>query len=334
MKAVQATGFGGPGTLAVVDLPDPRPAAGQVAIDVTHAAVGLIDVFIRQGLFKDQPGMPQPPFIPGLEIVGTVRALGQGVSGFSVGEKVLSLSGTGTGGYASVVVSDQALVVSLAGRDIDPALAVAVLPNAAMAHLALSRIASMTRGESVLVHGALGGFAAAVPGVARQLGASRVVGSVRSSKLDVASRTQLPYDRIVDSARLPEALDGELFDVIVDPVGGELRSISLDLLKPAGRLVVVGNASGDWGHRIDSNRLWLGSLTVSGFSAGAYFPTHPQDIRPAVEAALNAVEAGLGKTEVDVLPVGAAAEAHERMESRSLNGRIVLSFDPPDIIGD
>jgi NADPH2:quinone reductase len=94
---------------------------------------------------------------------------------------------------------------------------------------------------------------------------------------------------------------------------------------PGGRLIASGNASGDWEHQIASNQLWLGGITVAGFNAGAYLPTHPQAVRPALEAALKAVAAGLGETEVDVLPFSEAATAHERMESRALNGRLVLT---------
>jgi NADPH2:quinone reductase len=325
MKAVQVAQFGDPAVLKVVDLPDPVPRPGQVAIDVTHAAVGLIDVFLRQGVYKDRPGLPRPPFVPGLEVAGTVRELGEGVTGFAVGEHVVTFSATGAGGYASVVVSDQDLVVSTEGSGIDPALAVAVVPNAAMAHLALANVARMSAGESILIHGALGGFAAAFPGIARQLGASRVAGSVRAGKLSAASATRLPYDQIVDSAELPGALDGQKFDVIVDPVGGAVRTHSIDLLAPGGRLLVTGNASREWGHQVDTNRLWLGGLTVSGFNAGVYIPSHPRELGPAVTAALRAVAAGLGDTEVDVLPFAEAATAHERMESRALNGRIVLT---------
>ena len=83
----------------------------------------------------------------------------------------------------------------------------------------------------------------------------------------------------------------------------------------------------DWGHQIDSNQLWLKGITVSGFSSGAYLPAHPHAVRPALEAALNAVAAGLGQTEIDVLPFSEAVTAHERMESRNLNGRIVLTPD-------
>jgi NADPH:quinone reductase-like Zn-dependent oxidoreductase len=79
MKAIQVSSSGAPEVLRLAELPDPAPGPGEVAIDVTHAAVGLIDVFIRQGLYRDRPGLPQPPYVPGLEVAGTVRALGEGV---------------------------------------------------------------------------------------------------------------------------------------------------------------------------------------------------------------------------------------------------------------
>lgn len=326
MHAVHATSFGAPSVLTVLELPDPTPGPGQITIDVTHAAVGLVDVFFRQGVYKDRPGMPQPPFIPGLEVAGTVRTIGAGVTGFTVGEKVVSMSaGSGTGGYASVYVAPITGVVSVEGYDLDPALAVSVLPNAAMAHVALTRVAHLAEGESVLIHGALGGFSAAFPGIAKQLGASRVVGSVRASKLGAASVTKLPYDKIIDSAELLDAIGEEKFDVVIDPVGGQVRTDSLALMKPGGRLIAAGNASGEWAHAVESNRLWLGSVAIMGFNSGAYLPTHPQFLRPALDAALAAVAAGLGRTEVDTLPFSQAATAHERMEKRALDGRIVLT---------
>ncbi|MEW2515491.1 zinc-binding dehydrogenase [Streptomyces sp. NPDC046870] len=324
MKAVQATRFGAPSVLAVTDLPDPTPGPGQITIDVTHAAVGLIDVYLRQGVFKDTPGLPQPPYVPGLEVAGTVRALGEGVTDFAVGEKVVSLSSYGTGGYASVFVTDQERVVSTQDYDIDPALAVAAVPNALMAHIALTRAISMSAGESVLIHGALGGLASAFPGIARQLGASRVVGTVRSERAGAAAASRLPYDAIVDSARLPDVLGDEKFDVIVDPVGGLLRTRSLDLLAPSGRLLLVGNAGGDWDHGIDGNRIWQGNITVAGFNAGGYVPAHPEAVQPAAEAALKAVAGGMADIEIETLPLADAAIAHERLQNHATDGRIVL----------
>ncbi|WP_108125178.1 quinone oxidoreductase family protein [Saccharospirillum mangrovi] len=324
MKAVQISQFGGPEVLTVTELATPAPGPGEVLIDVSHAAVGLVDVFFRQGLFKDAPGMPAPPFVPGLEVAGTVRALGAGVTEFRVGEPVVSMSSAGIGGYASAYVAKASMMVSIDGLGIDPALAVAVLPNAAMAQVAFSRVAHLSPGETVLVQGALGGFAAAFPGMAKQLGASRVVGTVRASKLAAAEKTKLPYDRIVNSATFVDDLGDEKFDVIIDAVGGSVRQDSFAVMKPGSRLIVSGNASGDWSHQVKTSDLWLNSVTVSGFNAGAFMGPRPEWIRPALQAALIMVEAGLGETEVDVLTFDQAVQAHERMEDRSLNGRIVL----------
>lgn len=325
MQAVQVTRFGDPEVLSLVDLPDPTPGPGQVAIDVTHAAVGLIDLYIRQGLYKDRPGLPQPPYTPGLEVACTVRALGEGVTGLTVGERVVALSWQGTGGYASVYIAERQRVVSTEKYDIDPALAVAAIPNALMVHVALTRAVPMARGESVLVHGALGGFASAVPGIARQLGASRVVGTVRAGMMRAAAASRLPYDRIVDSGELPGVLGEEKFDVIVDPVGGSVRTAGLDLLAPFGRMLLVGNASGDWEHTIPSNRLWFGNFTVAGFNSGGYLPAHPETIAPAAEAALEAVAAGLADLDIEILPLAEAAAAHRKLEERSVDGRLVLA---------
>ena len=110
-----------------------------MAIDVTHAAVGLVDIHIRQGLYKDRAGLPQPPYVPGLEVAGTIRALGDGAAGFQADGPVVTLSGTGAeGGYAAVPVADAAMTVSLDGTGIGPAAAVAALPNAATAYAALT----------------------------------------------------------------------------------------------------------------------------------------------------------------------------------------------------
>jgi NADPH:quinone reductase len=89
--------------LEVSEMPDPTPGPGEVSIDVTHAAVGLVDVFIRQGLYKDREGLPQPPYVPGLEVGGSIRELGDGVDGFIAGAPVVTVTGTGAeGGYAAI----------------------------------------------------------------------------------------------------------------------------------------------------------------------------------------------------------------------------------------
>jgi NADPH2:quinone reductase len=325
MRAALVRRFGAPNVIQVSEIPDPIPGPGEVSIDVTHAAVGLVDVFIRQGLYKDREGLPQPPYVPGLEVAGTVRELGDGVDGFTAGEPVVTLSGTGAeGGYAAINVVDARFAVSLGSSGVDPAVAVATVPNAATAYLALTRVAHLQSGETVLVHGALGGLASTFPGVARSLGASAVVGTVRPTSLPTAMASGLPYDQVIVSDQFPDALIDERFDVVIDPVGGDLRTTSLDVMAPLGRLLAVGNASGDWQHSVGTNRLWVSNLMILGFSVGSYLPTHPELARPAAEGALKAVSAGLVNLHADILPLEKASEAHRQIEAGQVNGRILL----------
>ena len=100
---------------------------------------------------------------------------------------------------------------------------------------------------------------------------------------------------IIDSAELPARLAGERFDIVIDPVGGSVRTASIDLLAPGGRLLLVGNASGDWNHQIDSNRIWRGNLAVLGFSVGSFLPSHKDLARAAATAAIRAAAAGLAQ---------------------------------------
>jgi NADPH2:quinone reductase len=297
-----------------------------VAIDVRYAAVGLVDIYIRQGLYKDRDGLPQPPYVPGLEVAGSIRALGDGVEGFHVGEPVVTLSGTGAeGGYASVTVADAAMTVSLDGTGIGPAAAVAAVPNAATAYVALTEVVHLKPGERVLVHGALGGLASAFPGVSRTLGAAGVTGTVPSSSLDAARALAPFYDEVVASEDLVAALHGKQFDVVIDPVGGQVRTDSLKVMVPLGRMLLAGNASGDWQHSVVTNSLWLGSLTMAGFSSGYYFPAHPEQVRPAAQGAITAISQGLVDIRTRVFPLAEVAEAHRGAENGSVGGRILLA---------
>jgi NADPH2:quinone reductase len=326
MHAAVVTRFGEPGVFELTELPDPVPGLGQVAIDVSHAAVGLVDVHIRQGLYRDRQGLPQPPYVPGLEVAGTIRALGEGVEGFRIGEPVVTLSGTGAeGSYASVSVVDAAMTASLEGTGVDPALAAAAVPNAATAYLALTGVAHLQPGERVLVHGALGGLASAFPGVARILGAAGVVGTVRRASLAAAQASALPYDDVVASEDLADAVGDQRFDVVIDPVGGQLRTETLQVMAPMGRMLLMGNASGDWQHTVQTNALWVGNLAMLGFSVGFYLPAHPEQARPAAQVALKAVSQGLVGIRTQTLSLAEAAEAHRRIESGTVGGRILLT---------
>jgi NADPH:quinone reductase len=146
----------------------------------------MIDVIFRRGDRAGDDRFPPPPFVPGIEVAGFVRELGDGVRRFSVGERVVTLSLIEMGGYATVAVADAARTVSLEGIDVDTAQAIATLPNAVTAHLALTHAVRIEGNTTVLVHGATGGLASVFPAVARALGARRLIGTVAENHIEPA----------------------------------------------------------------------------------------------------------------------------------------------------
>jgi NADPH2:quinone reductase len=324
MKAMSITEYGDPSVIREVELPDPAPGPDEVTIDVTYASVGLIEGLIRRGMFASNDHVVKPPFVPGLEVSGTIRAVGRDVTGLRAGDPVTTLTLPNQGAYAEIARAPAALVVPLEGSGVDPAQAVAGVANAATAYLAFTEVAHLRAGESVLVHGAIGGLASVFPAVARMLGADRVVGTVRSAR-KAAAAAALGLDDVIVSADLPGSLKPGTVDVIVDPVGGQQRLDSLDLLRPLGRMLVVGNASGDPTNLVDTNQIWTRNIAVLGFSVGTLLGAEPGRGVPAGIAVLPLLADGRLTLPIEQLPLSQAAEAHRRMDTGEVTGRLLLT---------
>ncbi|WP_027004837.1 quinone oxidoreductase family protein [Conexibacter woesei] len=324
MHAITISRFGDPDVLTEAELPDPRPGPGQIAIDVTHAAVGMIDVIFRRGDHADDDRFPPPPFVPGIEVAGLVRELGAGVEQFRVGERVVTLSLVELGGYATVALADAARTVSLEGVDVETDQALASLPNAVTAHLALTHAVSIRGGETVLVHGATGGLAAAFPAVARALGAERLIGTVVADA-HVEAALALGHDKVIRGDQFPDGLDGEQVAIIVDPVGGELRKASLDVLAPEGRLLIMGHASPNPDQPFTGDDLWGRSVGATGFVVGTFLQTDPTRAQPALDAVSPLVADGTISVPIQTLALAQAAEAHRHLEARTNTGRLILA---------
>ncbi|MEV0086353.1 zinc-binding dehydrogenase [Saccharopolyspora sp. NPDC050642] len=315
MKAVTIPEFGPADVLRLdtVDVPEPGP--GQVSIDVAYAGANFAEVLYRQGVV-DVP----LPFVPGIEVSGRIRALGPGVKGFSVGQPVAALTIVDSGGYAEVVTTSAELVAALDGHDLGLDLAAALPSNSTTAFLVLDRVARIEPGESVLVHAAAGGVGSQLGQAARLLGAGRVVGTVGSAaKLETAKA--FGYDEVILREELVGA--GE-FDVVVDMVGGPMRRASLDRLTPMGRMVVMGNASGAEDVGMSANELWFTNKTVSGFNLAAFAAAYASDTGTALRRAVEAAAGGKLRSQVEILPLERAVEAHRRIESGSTTGKLVL----------
>jgi NADPH:quinone reductase len=179
VRALVIPRFGDAEVLTVAEVPTPEPGPGEVAIDVAFVGVNYAEVLYRRGVV-DVP----LPFVPGIEVAGHVRALGDGVDrrDLGVGQPVAALTIVNSGGYAEVVVTDARLVAPLpadADRRLLARLAGAP-SNTTTAMLVLEQVARLRRGERVLVHAAAGGVGSQLGQAARLLGAGQVVGSVGS----------------------------------------------------------------------------------------------------------------------------------------------------------
>jgi NADPH2:quinone reductase len=324
MKAVVIPEFGDAEVLREAVTAIPEPGAGQVSIDVAYAGANFAEVLYRRGVV-DVP----LPFVPGIEVSGRVRAVGEGVSALTVGQPVAALTIVDSGGYAEVAVTAADLVAPLAqGSDpdldtaLDLATAAALPSNSTTAFLVLDQIARLVPGESVLVHAAAGGVGSQLGQVARLLGAGRVVGTVGSAA-KVETARGFGYDEVILRDDLASA--GQ-FDVVVDMVGGPARQGSLDRLAPLGRLVVMGNASGAQDVGISANELWFSNKTVSGFNLAAYSAVHPDRAGQALRRAVKAASEGTLRVQVEALPLSQVVEAHRRIESGSTTGKLVLEI--------
>lgn len=195
MRAVVIPRFGESEVLEVREMPTPQPGPGQVAINVAFAGVNYAEVLYRRGVV----GVPLP-FVPGIEVSGYVRAVGEGVTTLSLGQPVAALTIVDSGGYAEVVLASAAFTFPLDDLDgtIDLATAAAFSSNTTTAYLLLSTSARLNTGESVLVHAAAGGVGSALGQMARNLGAGRVLGTVGTPD-KVAYAQSLGYDHVLGS---------------------------------------------------------------------------------------------------------------------------------------
>ena len=322
MRAVVVQQYGGPEVLQFTHVEPPKPAADGVTIAVEAAAVGLIDVLFRRDGLR---GLVSPPFIPGIEVAGRVAEVGADVQGLVPGQAVVTLSNPGTSGYAEVAAVPASLVIPLDapnGRAIEPALAVAAVPNVVTALAALGDAARMRPGDDVLVFGATGGLGSVFPGVANSLGA-RTVTAVVTRPENVGRARAYGFTEVILMDEIGDAM--QTFDVVVDPVGGAARQAALSLLRPLGRVVAVGNASDAEQISVGTNDLWLGNAGVVGLNIAGLLATEPERARILATRAIDLILHDRIRTEYETLPLEDAAAAHQRMEDRSVIGRLVLT---------
>ncbi|TMR40624.1 NADPH:quinone oxidoreductase family protein [Actinomadura geliboluensis] len=268
MRAIRVEATNGPEAALPAEVPAPAPG-DHVLVDVHAAGVSFPELLMCSGQYQMRP---DPPFVPGSEVAGTVVSAPPG-SGLGAGDRVAAFSVYG--GWAERVAVPVHAVFAL-----PPGLsftAGAALPmNYLTGHFALVRRARLEKGETVLVHGAAGGVGTAAIQIARTYGARVIAVASSAAKRDLAR--QAGADHTVDvpgfAAAVRDLTRGTGADVIVDPVGGDRVTDSLRCLRPEERLLVVGFTGGEI-PSVRLNRLLLNNISVVGVAWGAYWMSRP-----------------------------------------------------------
>lgn len=323
MRAVRVETFGSAEVLRVAQIQAPLPTAGQVLIDVTVAGVGYGDVIVRSGRYPFRV-----PYVPGLEIGGTVTAVGPEVDPALVGRRVVATTVGMTGGYAEQAIADAANV-----HDVPTTLgleqAVAVFQAGAVAVGVISAI-GLRAGDSLLVTAAAGRIGSLILQFAKAAGAGIVIGAVGSAEKtasvrDLGADVAIDYSQPGWVAEVRTATDGRGADVTLDAVGGQTGAQALAATADGGgRFGLYGFTSGSW-IELDAHTVGRRGISVVG-ALGIAFAKTTAEQRADAERALQAAAAGLLSPTIHAtFPLDRAADAHVAVEDRSRVGAVLIT---------
>ena len=307
---------------AIADVPVPEPGAGEVRIRVRAAAVNFPDLLMTGGGYQLKPDLP---FVSGLEFAGEIDALGDGVTGWTVGDAVIG--GNRFGAMAEYcTVPGRALRRKPQRLSWDEAAAYGVAYLTA--YVALVRAARVEPGEWVLVHGAAGGVGLATVDLAKALGARVIAAASSAAKRDAIADLYAPDELIAAEPGFRDAVKartgGRGADVVFDPVGGDVFDESTRCIAFGGRLLVVGFASGRI-PEVSVNMPLIKGFSVVGVRAGEYGRRFPE--RGAENVAAIDALATDGKIRPHLhaaLDLADWREAFAMLERREVVGKVVL----------
>ena len=319
MRALVCETLGPVTSHQVQEIPDPVPGKHQVAIRVHACGVNFADTLIVQGKYQERPELP---FVPGSEVAGEVIALGEGVKGIALGQRVMAL--TSVGGFAEIALASADTLIPLPDG-IDFADAAAFTVAYGTSHVALETRAQLKAGETLIINGASGGVGLTALEIGKMMGATVIgLASTEEKRALVAERGA---DHVFDVAD-PElrdkvkALGGA--DVGYDVVGGEAFNTMLRCMKFEGRLLTVGFASGEI-PQVPANLLLVKNISVVGVYWGSYARNNPSVLMKSLVQLTQWLKDGQLRPHVSaVYSLDEATKGLEALASRQSVGKVVI----------
>jgi NADPH2:quinone reductase len=308
--------------LHLSDVPEPEAGPGEVLIDVAAAGMNFADSLMTAGKYQVKPN---PPFVPGLELAGTVAAIGAGVTTRKVGERVMAV--VDHGAFAMRAVAKVADTFAIPGSMAFPEAA--GFPIAyGTSYGALVWKARLRKGEILLVHGAAGGVGLTAVEIGKALGARVIATAGGADKCAIAAKhgadDTIDYKSEDVRERVKALTAGRGADVVYDPVGGDIFEASLRAVAWNARLVVIGFAAGQV-QQIPANILLVKNVDVLGFYWGSYRHQAPELMAEGFTALAGMVVAGQLHPHVShALPLTQWREGFETLLGRRSIGKIVL----------
>jgi len=324
VKAWQVHAWGEPESMVLDEVETPAVGPGEVRIRNHAAALNFFDILQIQGKYQVKPPFP---FIPGAEVAGLVDAVGDGVTGWAAGDRVMAISrGRAFAEYCVVKASN---VFSLpSGLTFEEAAAVPIAYHTS--YFALQHRARLLASETLLVHAGASGVGMAAIQIGKALGA-RVIATAGSPAKRAFALAQ-GADSVCDYAEsgwidsVMAATDGRGADVIYDPVGGDVFDQSLKCIAPEGRLAVIGFASGRV-PTIAANRVLLKNISLVGVLWGGYLQAHPEYSASVHAALMEMHHAGSIRPAVGArCPFDQAPRGLRELADRKVMGKSLLTI--------
>jgi len=323
MRAVVVKEWMEPKDLRVSEIEPPPVTPGTLGVAVRAAGCNFFDILLVKGQYQLKPPFP---FIPGGELAGVVTDVGEGVTGFAVGDRVLA--SVPFGAYAErAVVSARSASVIPARMSFEEAAAFPVVYPTSYA--ALVYRAHLQPGEWLLVHAAAGGVGLAAVQIGKALGARVIATAGGAEKLEIArqagAEALIDY-RAEDWVSRVKAVTGDHgADVIYDSVGGDTFDLSLKCIAWSGRLLVIGFAGGRI-PEVKANRILLKNIAVIGLHWGAYAIHEPERIPEALNALFRLYDEGKVKPVIyEVFPLAELPAALAALGGRQTYGKVVVT---------